>query len=333
VTLDGFGDPLNPEIRFSFSNDLRGLYSQIGDNPSKQLPTANRSRNELKEDLRAEVAFLKDFKHRQSDTYIPAGRALFTGASKSIVALQNPDIDQLTRQFAGLIAWDSRWKIGYLTTGRNVLQDVQKEMYRIADGTVVVVDGAPRFLSRRGHHLPFSAVSSGTLELLPLFNIVDQLACSQEDMFARTPAIRPGQVGETIFHSPCVFLEEPEANIFPSTQYDLVKLFAWLAVDPVLDFDWVITTHSPYVLSGFNNLILAGQLGQDKRLKKKLKIDERFWVEPGTFKAYSIHDGKLESILSDSGLIDGEYLDGVSEGIGNEFNEMLRLEYGKKKAS
>ena len=38
-------------------------------------------------------------------------------------------------------------------------------------------------------------------------------------------------------------------------------------------------------------------------------------------------------ILSDSGLIDGDYLDSVSETIGNEFDELLRLEYGKKKAS
>jgi hypothetical protein len=128
-------------------------------------------------------------------------------------------------------------------------------------------------------------------------------------------------------------LEEPEVHIFPKTQYELVKLFAWLANDPILSFDWVITTHSPYILSSFNNLIFAGQLGQDKRLKKRIKIDERYWVEPGTFRAYSIHDGKSESILSDSGLIDGDYLDSVSETIGNGFDELLRLEYGKKKAS
>jgi hypothetical protein len=112
-----------------------------------------------------------------------------------------------------------------------------------------------------------------------------------------------------------------------------VKLFSQLANDPILSFDWVIDTHSPYILSSFNNLIYAGQLGQDERFKKKIKIDERFWVEPGTFKAYSIHDGKLEPILSDSGLINGEYLDSVSETISNEFDEMLRLDYGKKKAS
>jgi hypothetical protein len=130
-----------------------------------------------------------------------------------------------------------------------------------------------------------------------------------------------------------IFIEEPELSVFPSTQYELMRLFAWLSREVRLAFPFVITTHSPYVLSSFNNLILAGQLGRDKRLKKKIKIDERFWIEPETFKAYSIHDGKLQSILSDSDLINGEYLDSVSETIGSEFDQLLRLEYGTKKAS
>jgi hypothetical protein len=283
--------------------------------------------------LFVEISLLQDRKCTQSNTYIPSGRAFFTEASKSIVALQNPDMDQLTRRFAGLIAWDPRWKAGYLTTGRKVIQEVEQEMYRIAGGTVVVVGGKPHFLSPDGRNLPFSAVSSGTLELLPMFNALDQLACFQEDIYARSATTKRSPIADVSDHSPRIYLEEPEAHIFPKTQYELVKLFSQLANDPILSFDWVIDTHSPYILSSFNNLIYAGQLGQDERFKKKIKIDERFWVEPGTFKAYSIHDGKLEPILSDSGLINGEYLDSVSETISNEFDEMLRLDYGKKKAS
>jgi len=322
VEIHGSGDPISPEIVFSFSNEFKNLYRAIGDNRSKQLPTSNRSRSELRQDLFSNL--------RQSNTYIPAGRAFFTGASKSIAALQNPDMDQITRRFAGLIAWDSRWKAGYLTTGRNVLQKVEQEIYRIAGGMVVIVDGIPHFLCADGRNLPFSAVSSGTLELLPMFNVVDQLACFQEDINARTPA---AGFDEIIYHGPRVFLEEPEAHIFPKTQYELAKLFAWLANDPILEFDWVITTHSPYILSSFNNLIYAGQLGQDKRLKKKIKIDEKYWVDPGSFRAYGIHDGVLKPILSKSGLINAEYLDSVSETIGSEFDSLLRLEYESTKAS
>jgi hypothetical protein len=98
----------------------------------------------------------------------------------------------------------------------------------------------------------------------------------------------------------------------------------------------VLTTHSPYILSSFNSLIYAGQLANEKpELKDEISklVAEHFWINNGTFRAYCIHDGILKSILSESGLIDGEYLDSVSDTIGNEFDSLLRLEYDNTKAS
>ena len=67
--------------------------------------------------------------------------------------------------------------------------------------------------------------------------------------------------------------------------------------EPLLDASWIITTHSPYILSAFNDLIEAGRLGADSGLKTEVNeiIPEQYWTKPGDFKAYSIHDGKLES--------------------------------------
>jgi hypothetical protein len=130
---------------------------------------------------------------------------------------------------------------------------------------------------------------------------------------------------------PNIYLEEPEAHIFPSTQFELVKLFAWLAYDPILSFDWVITTHSPYILSAFNNLIEAGQVARAKpELKDEVArlIPEQYWIKQGDFKAYAIEDGVLKSIVAeDTGLVSANYLDQVSETIGMEFDELLRLGY------
>jgi len=336
IQLRGAGTLLTPGIEFSFNGHFKNLYSALAAKPSMQLPKVQASRSELRQDLFREVSLLLNRKCTQSSTYIPSGRSLFSDAGTSIVALQNPDIDQITRRFAGLIAWDSRWKAGYFTTGRGIIEEVEKEMYRIAGGTVAIQDGRPHFDSDDGRNLPLSVQSSGTLELLPMFNVVNQLACFQEDIYARTPTATMSPIAYVIYHSPLIYLEEPEAHIFPKSQYDLVKLFAWLATDPVLDFSWVITTHSPYTLSSFNNLIYAGQLAnQEPELKNEVAalVPERFWIENGSFRAYSIHDGELKSILSESGLIDGEYLDSVSETIGNEFDSLLRLEYDHTEAS
>ena len=133
-----------------------------------------------------------------------------------------------------------------------------------------------------------------------------------------------------------IFIEEPELSVFPSTQYELMRLFAWLSGEKRLEFPFVITTHSPYTLSSFNNLIYAGQLASERpELKDEIArmVPERYWIENGSFRAYSIHDGLLRPILSESGLIDGEYLDSVSETIGNEFDSLLRLEYDHTEAS
>jgi hypothetical protein len=61
-------------------------------------------------------------------------------------------------------------------------------------------------------------------------------------------------------------------------------------------------------------------------LRREIPIKQEYWIKRGAFAAYCIHDGILRPILSESGLIDGEYLDSVSETIGNEFDSLLKLE-------
>jgi hypothetical protein len=334
VAIRGMGDPVNPETEYSFSDEFKNLYHLIRNNPAKQLPTANRSRNELRQDLFVEISLLQDRKRTRSNTYVPSGRSLFAEASKSIAALQNPDMDQITRRFAGLIAWDSRWKAGYLTTGRNAIQEVEYEMYQIAGGTVMVEGGKPYFLSTDGRNLPLFAQSSGTLELLPMFNVIDQLACFQEDIYARTATTKISPIADVSDHSPLIYLEEPEVHIFPKTQYDLVRLFTRLANDPILNFDWVITTHSPYILTAFNDLIKAGHIAAqrpDKAAEIEKIVPSKYWIKPGDFSAYAFDgkDGVLRSIMDDeTKMINGDVLDDISETISGEFGQLLEIQYG-----
>ncbi|HWT65582.1 MAG TPA: AAA family ATPase [Terracidiphilus sp.] len=328
------GTLLTPRFEFSFNEDFKNLYDALAKNPAKQLPNANMSRGELRQNLSVEFSMISNRKRTQSSTYVPSGRSLFSDAGVSIVALQNPDIDPITKRFAGLIAWDSRWKAGYLTTGRGFIQEIEKGMYRIAGGTVSVKDGKPYFLSSNGRNLPLSVQSSGTLELVPMLNIVDQLACFQEHIYARTAATKISPLADVAEHSPLVYLEEPEAHIFPKTQYLLIQLFAWLANDPIIDFDWVITTHSPYILSAFNNLIKASQAAKaipSKATEIAKIVPKQYWIDEKDFRAYAMDGdtGVLKPIMdAESGLIDGDYLDDVSSDIANEFGQLLELQYG-----
>ena len=266
--------------------------------------------------------------------YIPAGRAFFTSTSKAIAVLQNVGIDSITRGFAGQIQWDTRWKRGLSTSGSGVTDEIKKFMDEIAQGFVMVESGVPRFLTLTGgRKLPLEVLSTGTQEMIPLFNVLEQLMYFREHGVEGARAVYdPPRPERPASSRPFLYLEEPEANVFPATQYELVQLFAWFASDPILDFSWVITTHSPYILSAFNDLIEAGRLGTDRALKSEVNeiIPERYWVKPCDFKAYSIHDGKLESIMDEeTGLINGQYLDAISNKIGGDFDALLRIGYAK----
>ena len=109
--------------------------------------------------------------------------------------------------------------------------------------------------------------SSGTQELLPLLNVIERLATqpgTSKGSFSRfslrtcadrVPPARHLQIGER---------RRAQANVFPSTQNELVRLFAWLSNPQYWAFNWAISTHSPYILSSFNNLIMAGQLASER---------------------------------------------------------------------
>ena len=132
-----------------------------------------------------------------------------------------------------------------------------------------------------------------------------------------------------------LFIEEPEAHLFPSAQASLVSLFASIAQDTRPNISIVLTTHSPYILSKFNNLIMAGRLSKKRALRASVEkiIKPPFWVKEGNIRAYSIENGGTTNIIDSSGLINGEYLDRVSELIGREFDELLRLEYEHTKGA
>jgi hypothetical protein len=257
-----------------------------------------------------------------TQTFIPAGRSFFTSVGKAIVAFaESGALDPLTLRFGSQMRWNDilpsrRMSILRDRGVQDILPALVRESSNLLDGSVMFKRDKPYFASKDGRRLPLSWLSSGQQELLPLLTTLRQRA---------------------IYTGPqTLYIEEPEAHIFPSAQKQLISLLARISYHPRMLTSMVLTTHSPYILSSFNNLIYAGQLASQKPdLKDEVAkiVPEHFWIENGSFRAYCIHDGVLKPILSESGLIDGEYLDSVSSVIGNEFDSLLRLEYENTKAS
>ena len=126
-------------------------------------------------------------------------------------------------------------------------------------------------------------------------------------------------------------IEEPELNLYPTAQKDLIyNLVSGLDPEKTYqDAEWVFTTHSPYVLSSFNTLMLAYKVGhqsEENRAKVEALIPARHWINPDDFSAYYVGGGTVRSIISDTtGLISESELDDVSEDLAGEQDQLLDL--------
>jgi energy-coupling factor transporter ATP-binding protein EcfA2 len=327
----------NEEVKIDFSPEFQAEYSDLFAACSSQNVGGGIQRNFDQDNIRVRLNLLLGEGFTFDTYYIPAGRAFFTNVALGINALRNPDIDPIVSEFATTIAWNTNRVSLSSEDAKRALWEIAAKMVEIAGGRVEGTSDSPVFVTKDKRRISFPLLSSGTQELLPMFNVLARLASDREKQVVFIKSGEPGSAFRRLVRSKkLIYLEEPEAHIFPETQRQLVQLFAWLSSEPTQDFSWIITTHSPYTLSSFNNLIYAGQLATQKpELKNEISalVPEHFWVEDGSLRAYCIHDGALKSILSESGLIDGEYLDSVSSNIGNEFDSLLRLEYENTKAS
>jgi hypothetical protein len=250
-------------------------------------------------------------------TYIPSERNYFVDTGKDYKALVS-DPEPLVSAFATLYSNARDPKIP------------KPRMQQCLHGRFEQGEDEWKFSFEDGRSVSLSNLSSGSKGLLPLFCVLEMY---EHQRPATKAQINSGIAPEDSYRSDDFFIEEPEGHIFPETQQEVVRYFAELANSVELNTRFTVTTHSPYILSTFNNLIEASQVVTAKpELRDEVAklIPERYWVKSSDFKAYCIHDGNLESIMdSETGLISGNYLDRVSETIGFEFDELLRLGYVK----
>lgn len=127
-------------------------------------------------------------------------------------------------------------------------------------------------------------------------------------------------------------IEEPELNLFPSTQKHLVEFLVENCIN-VNNGNLILTTHSPYILTALNNLIQADNTFRIKPdLEKKIAktIPKKRWLSYDRVGVYYFENGKAKSMMNKKNrLIDANPLDEVSEDLGREYNQLTDLEFSK----
>ena len=178
-----------------------------------------------------------------------------------------------------------------------------------------------RFIEREGNNriilpdsnkeISFNACSSGLQSTLPMMMVID---------YSRKT---------NCFDS--FVVEEPEQNLFPKNQRELMFYFASKLNNNKCNF--VLTTHSPYLLSCLNVQLLASKLYATDGLKDEVSniIKKDFVVDSKDVAVYSLgikaEDNEYcRSLISQTtGLVSINELDAVSEYIGDDYERLYSL--------
>jgi AAA15 family ATPase/GTPase len=248
-----------------------------------------------------------------SQLFIPAGRSFFANLQNNIFSFlsSNNAVDPFLREFGSI--YENIKRAG-LSITRLENKDIQEEIDKLIENSLCgkhVHETGKDFLEvPDGRRISIANSSSGQQETLPLTVMLGALSI--------------------LVSSHTVYIEEPEAHLFPSAQRNIVELIATVFNCRKEQLQFFITTHSPYVLTALNNLLQAGLLYQESSgdVQRQLeKIVSRYKsLDVSDLSAYVLMDGKCRSIVCpETGLIDAKVIDSVSDDLAIEFEQLLNL--------
>lgn len=208
-----------------------------------------------------------------------------------------------------------------------------------------------RIKLENGKELDLTVASSGLQALTPLYVMLRYLTSEyykeahtnvEQDMLRQNlhevvakecAGLTKGEqqnIIDTILtpHHTDLFVEEPEAHIFPSTQ----KSFVYSLVEMLngnVQHTCFVATHSPYILTAFNNIILAGEtmaMSKEKADKVSVIMPKRQTLCYDEVAAFEMSNGRNHSIMDeDFRLISADAIDAASQEISNDFDYLLNI--------
>jgi len=313
------------QISISYSDNLRQLITRsrkMYAEAKGKLPPGEVSINSRLKLMREVDASIQELMQGEfgpipfyNQLFIPAGRSFFANIQSSIYTFLsgNQSLDPFLIEFG---AYYEEFKHLYYTLMLGDSPDKRLDDI-IADvlGSSFIKEKDKDFLMHKdSRKVNLSNASSGQQETLPL---VVTLGVLNKSIVLRSGAT--------------IYIEEPEAHLFPVAQKAIVQLLARTFNHPDIRYQIVVTTHSPYILSLFNNLMEAGRLRKikpEESRKVSRIVPVREQIDPELVTAYSLKNGRQQSLIDDdSKLITQTTLDSISNNIATDFGRLLDIEF------
>lgn len=286
-----------------------------------------------------------EIRHNLKISFLPSERNLLSSIQNIENLYRSKDVDML---FNYILEWgEARLQFGVANPLDLVFVDKMKYHYDAKNGDVLTLaDGHSKIK-------PYYA-SSGVQSALPIQVLATYLAGevgtsakispvdylkqldltdSKIDIKVMTSVLKNIQ-NRSSYKSFHMFIEELEQNLFPKAQFELVKMLVGLLKkmeqkSTGYTSTVFLTTHSPYVLTALNVMMLASaayEMSPDKVNDLGL---EDYVLPKRAYSAYCIKDGRFENIVDEEfGFIKGDFLDSVSELVDNYTFELNSIIYG-----
>lgn len=247
--------------------------------------------------------------------YIPAGRSFFANLQKNVFSFisSNIPIDYFLKEFGAMYERTREKNFLEFSIAKRS-KGVDKIFNDLICGSYLSEKGQDWIVGSNGR-VNLSNSSSGQQEVLPMAMVLSTWPYATTSMFTR-----------------CFIVEEPEAHLFPIAQGQIVSLIASAYNSRNVLSSYTITTHSPYILTAFNNLIQAGNVlskaRSDEHGAKVFNIVPREQIVSfGDVTAYLVDGGVVREIMdSELQLIDASAIDNVSEYFAQKFEGLLDVE-------
>ena len=250
--------------------------------------------------------------------FIPAGRSFFANIQSTIFSFlsDNRSLDPFLIEFGSFYESLKRY-YNDIIVNNNSPQRQDKEFdeltSQILSSNYLREKEKDYLIHKDSRKVNLTNASSGQQETLPLIIILKALnyISSSGGVFT-------------------LYIEEPEAHLFPTAQKRIVELLARTFNSKNRNFQIFITTHSPYILSSFNNLIYAGNLAENIKYSTRVEevISPKEYLESYLFSVYSLRNNVRSYLIDEeTKLITTTILDSVSDDISIEFDKLLNIEF------
>lgn len=128
-----------------------------------------------------------------------------------------------------------------------------------------------------------------------------------------------------------LIIEEPEQNLFPKTQRDLVY-YILNRIQGERDHSLILTSHSPYILYAINNCLMGSTVKSKmpEEEQKELK-SYKSWISSDEVSIWQLNKGEVHSVLDErTKTVTKHYFNEITNEIMDEYYDMLEyFEYAE----